>query len=158
MTRLRSPLASWEGFLLAVLLLIYLVNAMNSAGVPDRRQPDQHVPAVGRKDHRRAGDDLRHHQRRDRPFGRFVMGLAACAFGWLVQAACREAARWPSRWHRIGLRVPSMPLFIVGFGIPSLVVTLATMIAFRGLARVLVEDRGISDFPRMVQPPWSDRA
>jgi rhamnose transport system permease protein len=31
--------------------------------------------------------------------------------------------------------------------LPSLVVTLATLIGFRGLARVLVEDRGITDFP-----------
>jgi rhamnose transport system permease protein len=32
-------------------------------------------------------------------------------------------------------------------GLPSLVVTLATLIGFRGLARVLVEDRGLTDFP-----------
>ncbi|MEO1020238.1 MAG: ABC transporter permease, partial [Pseudomonadota bacterium] len=32
-------------------------------------------------------------------------------------------------------------------GLPSLVVTLAMLIGFRGLARVLVEDRGITDFP-----------
>ena len=32
-------------------------------------------------------------------------------------------------------------------GLPSLVVTRATLIGFRGLARVLVEDRGLTDFP-----------
>ncbi len=37
--------------------------------------------------------------------------------------------------------------FIARVGLPSLVVTLATLIGFRGLARVLVEDRGITDFP-----------
>ncbi|PHQ81013.1 MAG: hypothetical protein COB65_10590 [Thalassobium sp.] len=37
--------------------------------------------------------------------------------------------------------------FIAKVGLPSLVVTLATLIGFRGLARVLVEDRGITDFP-----------
>ncbi|SVB30024.1 uncharacterized protein METZ01_LOCUS182878, partial [marine metagenome] len=31
--------------------------------------------------------------------------------------------------------------------LPSLVVTLAMLIGFRGLARVMVEDRGITDFP-----------
>jgi rhamnose transport system permease protein len=76
-----------------------------------------------------------------------VMGLAACAFGWLVQAEV------PGGWAitialLIGFACGAFnALFIVGFGIPSLVVTLATMIAFRGFARVLVEDRGISGFP-----------
>jgi rhamnose transport system permease protein len=37
--------------------------------------------------------------------------------------------------------------FITRVGLPSLVVTLATLIGFRGLARVLVEDRGLTDFP-----------
>ena len=37
--------------------------------------------------------------------------------------------------------------FIAYVGLPSLVVTLATLIGFRGMARVLVEDRGITDFP-----------
>ena len=38
-------------------------------------------------------------------------------------------------------------VFIARIGLPSLVVTLATLIGFWGLARVLVEDRGITDFP-----------
>ena len=37
--------------------------------------------------------------------------------------------------------------FITRVGLPSLVVTLATLSGFRGLARVLVEDRGLTDFP-----------
>ena len=76
-----------------------------------------------------------------------MMGLAACAFGWLFQA---------------GFPVPLAILivlvigaaggalngfFITRIGLPSLVVTLATLIGFRGLARVLVEDRGIGEFP-----------
>jgi rhamnose transport system permease protein len=43
-------------------------------------------------------------------------------------------------------------LWIVGFGLPSLVVTLATLIAYRGFARILLEDRGISELP-----DWFDR-
>ncbi len=76
-----------------------------------------------------------------------MMGLAACAFGWLFQ---------------IGVPVPLAILlvlligaaggafntfWITRVGLPSLVVTLAMLIGFRGLARVLVEDRGITDFP-----------
>ena len=37
--------------------------------------------------------------------------------------------------------------WIAFVGIPSLVVTLAMLIGYRGLARVLVEDRGIGGFP-----------
>ena len=37
--------------------------------------------------------------------------------------------------------------WITKIGLPSLVVTLAMLIGFRGLARVMVEDRGITDFP-----------
>ena len=38
-------------------------------------------------------------------------------------------------------------LAVVGLGLPSLVVTLAGLIGFRGLARVLIEDRSIGGFP-----------
>ena len=37
--------------------------------------------------------------------------------------------------------------WITRVGLPSLVVTLAMLIGFRGVARILVEDRGITDFP-----------
>ena len=76
-----------------------------------------------------------------------MMGLAACAFGWLVQAGVPGAAAIV-----IVLAVGAAggalnAFFITRIGLPSLVVTLATLIGFRGLARVLVEDRGITDFP-----------
>lgn len=76
-----------------------------------------------------------------------MMGLAACAFGWLFQAGVP-----------VGLIVPMVLLlgllggafnafWITVVGIPSLVVTLAMLIGFRGIARILVEDRGITGFP-----------
>jgi rhamnose transport system permease protein len=87
-----------------------------------------------------------------------VMGLAACVVAFL---------------HANGV---AMPLAIVaallagllcgafnGFwvayvGLPSLAVTLATLIGFRGLARTLLEDRSISGFPewfnQLGQQPW----
>jgi rhamnose transport system permease protein len=76
-----------------------------------------------------------------------IMGLAACAFGWMVHAGV-DAHFAVVVALGIGLLCGAFnALFIVRFGIPSLVVTLATMIAFRGIARILVEDRGIGDFP-----------
>jgi rhamnose transport system permease protein len=43
-------------------------------------------------------------------------------------------------------------LVVARLGLPSLVVTLAGLIGFRGAARVLLEDRSIGDFPH-----WFDR-
>lgn len=43
-------------------------------------------------------------------------------------------------------------LVITRFGIPSLVVTLAGLIGFRGAARILLEDRSVGEFPS-----WFDR-
>jgi rhamnose transport system permease protein len=43
-------------------------------------------------------------------------------------------------------------LFVARMGLPSLVVTIAGLIGFRGAARILVGDRSIGDFPE-----WFDR-
>ncbi|GAB4548023.1 MAG: ABC transporter permease [Anaerolineae bacterium] len=76
-----------------------------------------------------------------------MMGLSACALGWL---------------HEQGVPIPVGLLVGLGLGmlggafngfwisvvrLPSLVVTLATLIMYRGLARVLLEDRSIGEFP-----------
>jgi rhamnose transport system permease protein len=58
-----------------------------------------------------------------------VIGLAAGALAGLLQG-----------------------LVVIRFGLPSLVVTLAGLIGFRGAARVLLEDRSVGDFPE-----WFER-
>lgn len=76
-----------------------------------------------------------------------MMGLAACAFGWLFQAGVPVPL---AIIVVLAIGVAGGALngfFITRIGLPSLVVTLATLIGFRGLARVLVEDRGIGEFP-----------
>lgn len=152
MMRLRSTMASWEGFLFAVLLLIYLVNALNSAVfLTVGNQINMFQLSVEKIIVALVMTFVIINGEIDLSVAS-VMGLAACAFGWLVQAGVPGAGA-----VAIALAIGFLcgafnAAFIVGFGIPSLVVTLATMIAFRGLARVLVEDRGISDFPA-----WFDR-
>jgi rhamnose transport system permease protein len=76
-----------------------------------------------------------------------MMGLSACAFGWLYQHGIdsRLAVGICLLVGVVGGAVNGW--FITRVGLPSLVVTLATLIAYRGLARVLVEDRGINTFP-----------
>ena len=77
-----------------------------------------------------------------------MMGLSACAFGWLFQQGV-PAPLAILICLCIGIAGGLFNgYFIARIGLPSLVVTLATMIGFRGLARVLVEDRGIGDFPQ----------
>ncbi len=76
-----------------------------------------------------------------------VMGLAACAFGWLFQSGVPVPVAI-GMVLALGAACGAFNAFwIAWFGIPSLVVTLATLIAYRGFGRVLVEDRGISGFP-----------
>jgi len=76
-----------------------------------------------------------------------MMGLAACAFGFLFQAGVDPVIAIVLVLI-IGAAGGALNgFFITTIGLPSLVVTLATLIGFRGLARVLVEDRGITDFP-----------
>lgn len=76
-----------------------------------------------------------------------MMGLAACAFGWLFQQGISVPLALLAG-ILIGVLGGIFNAFwIAKMGLPSLVVTLAMLIGFRGLARVLVEDRGITDFP-----------
>lgn len=77
-----------------------------------------------------------------------VMGLAACAFGVLVQAGI-PAGMAIILCLALGAASGAFNAFWIAFaGIPSLVVTLAMLIAYRGFARVLLEDRGINGFPQ----------
>ncbi len=77
-----------------------------------------------------------------------MMGLSACAFGVLVSNGT-PAALAILICLLIGAAAGAFNAFwIARVGIPSLVVTLAMLIGFRGLARVLLEDRGINGFPQ----------
>ncbi len=76
-----------------------------------------------------------------------VMGLSACTFGWLYHAGM-SAGLAIVVVMGVGFVCGVVNgFFITRLGIPSLVVTLSTLIGYRGLARVLVEDRGINQFP-----------
>ncbi len=76
-----------------------------------------------------------------------MMGLSACAFGWMVQQGI-DGSVAVAVCLLIGVIGGAVNgWFVTALRLPSLVVTLATLIAYRGLARVLVEDRGINDFP-----------
>jgi rhamnose transport system permease protein len=76
-----------------------------------------------------------------------VMGLSACAFAILVQSGV-PAGLAIILCLALGAAAGGVNAFFIAYaGIPSLVVTLAMLIGFRGFARVLLEDQGIGGFP-----------
>ena len=78
-----------------------------------------------------------------------MMGLAACALGWMVESGTSTSTAI-GLCLIIGLVGGAFNAYwITIVKLPSLVVTLAMLIGFRGLARVLIEDRSIRVFP-----PW----
>jgi rhamnose transport system permease protein len=76
-----------------------------------------------------------------------VMGLAACVMAWLFQ----QGAPLPLAIALAlgsGLLAGLNNAFWISYvGLPSLAVTLAGLIGYRGVARILVEDRAIGGFP-----------
>ena len=144
---LWERLKSWEGFLLVLLLVII---AMNSVQAPAYLSIGNQVNLFQLSIEKiivalvmtfviiNAEIDLSVAS---------MMGLSACALGWL-----HEQGMPIETGLLVGLAIGVLGGAFNGFwiavvGLPSLVVTLATMIMYRGLARVLLEDRSIGQFP-----------
>jgi rhamnose transport system permease protein len=76
-----------------------------------------------------------------------IMGLSACVLAWLFQMGVPVPVAILA-----GLAAGIIAGAFNGFwtayvGLPSLAVTLAGLIGFRGIARILLEDRAIGGFP-----------
>jgi len=146
-SRIVKALNSWEGFLLLVLVLLFVGNTINSPFFFTLNNQinlfqlsiEKVIVAVimtfviinGEIDLSVAS----------------IMGFAACLFGWLFQAGVPASGAIVIVLAAGAVLGAFNAFWIAWVGIPSLVVTLATMIAFRGFARILVEDRGITGFP-----------
>ncbi len=145
--RLTARLRGWEGFLLSVLALIVAGNAILSPEfLTVANQINLFQLSIEKVIVALIMTFVIINAEIDLSVGS-MMGLSACAFGWLflhgvdVWAACLLCLLVGALGG--GLNA----VLIARVGLPSLVVTLGTLIGFRGLARVLVEDRGITDFP-----------
>jgi rhamnose transport system permease protein len=81
-----------------------------------------------------------------------IMGLAACLLAWLFERGV--AMPWAILAALLAgvLAGAFNGFWVARVNLPSLAVTLAGLIGFRGLARVLLEDRSIGGFP-----DWFDR-
>lgn len=148
MRELGQRLRSWEGFLLGILVVVVALNAIAAPGYLSLQNQVNlfqlsvekaivvlvmaFVIVSGEIDLSVAS----------------VMGLAAVVLAWLAsQGVPTELA------VVIALLVGCLCGLFNGFwiavvGLPSLAVTLAGLIGYRGLARLLIEDRSVGGFPQ----------
>lgn len=76
-----------------------------------------------------------------------VMGLAACVLAWLFQMGVPMPLALLAALAS-GVACGLFNGFWIAYvGLPSLAVTLAGLIGYRGVARILVEDRSIGNYP-----------
>ena len=146
-SRVRLTLNSWEGFLLLVLVLVFLVNCFmspffftlnNQINLFQLSIEKVIVAIIMTLVIINAEIDLSVAS---------IMGFSACLFGFLFQNGLSAEIAIVVVLFGGAILGAFNAFWIAWIGIPSLVVTLATMIAFRGFARGLVEDRGIGNFP-----------
>jgi len=147
MTNVWKYIRSWESFLCLVLILTISVNAVNSdAFLSIDNQVNLFTLSIEKVIIALIMAFIIINAEIDLSVAS-MMGLAACALGWLVDSG----ASMPTALAMcllIGMLGGLFNGFWVTFmNLPSLVVTLAMLIGFRGLARVLVEDRSIRVFP-----------
>jgi len=152
MMRRLERLKSWEGFLLAILILIVVFNIFTT---PHYLQIQNQINLFQLHIEKiiivvimtfiiiNAEIDLSVAS---------VMGLAGCVMAYLFEQGV------PFGWCLLaGLMTGVLAGLINGFmvayvGLTSLIVTLAALIGFRGLAHVLLENRSVGNFP-----DWFDR-
>ncbi len=147
MAHLLGRLRSWEGFLLCVLIVVMLVNsAMTPQFLTLSNQINLFQLSIEKIIVALIMTLIIVNAEIDLSVGS-MMGLAACAFGYMVQAGIGAPVAVALVLAIGGAGGALNGFFVTRVGLPSLVVTLATLIGFRGLARMLVEDRGITDFP-----------
>jgi rhamnose transport system permease protein len=139
-------LKSWEGFLLVLLLVIIAINSVQSpAYLSIGNQVNLFQLSIEKIIVALVMTFIIINGEIDLSVAS-MMGLSACTLGWLhEQGAPIEIGLL------VGLAVGVLGGAFNGFwiavvGLPSLVATLATMIMYRGLARVLLEDRSIGYF------------
>src|ERR1700689_1311419 len=147
LTRRLRLLMSWEGFLLAVLCIVFAINvSMSPAFFTVGNQINLFNLSIEKIIVALIMTFIIINGEIDLSVAS-VMGLSACTFGWLYHAGM-SAGIAIVLVMVVGIVCGIVNgFFITRLGIPSLVVTLSTLIGYRGLARVLVEDHGLNQFP-----------
>ena len=140
-------LKSWEGFLLAILIVIILINSQLAPGyLTLGNQTNLFQLSIEKVIVALIMTFLIINGEIDLSAAS-IMGLAACTAAYLFRAKV-DFATAAVIAMAVGLLCGMWNGFwIARVGLNSLVVTLAMQICYRGLARVLLEDKSISQFP-----------
>lgn len=147
LTKIWKRLKSWEGFLLAILVVIIISNSIKSpVYLSIGNQINLFNLSIEKIIVALVMSFIIINAEIDLSVGS-MMGLSACAFGWLFQQGVPVSAAIILVLILGIIGGAFNGFWITKIGLPSLVVTLAMLIGFRGFARVMVEDRGITDFP-----------
>jgi rhamnose transport system permease protein len=148
MGKFTDRLKSWEGLLFVMLVVVIIINAIQSPVYLTSQNwinlfqlsIEKIIVALGMTFIIINGEiDLSVAS---------MMGLSACVLAWLYkQGQPMELCILASLL--VGLAAGAWNGFWIAFaGLPSLAVTLAGLIMFRGLALVLLEDKSIGEFPQ----------
>ncbi len=147
MLRNWERLKSWEGLLLAILLIIVAINAIqtpfylrigNQINLFQLSIEKIIVALIMTFVIINAEIDLSVAS---------VMGMAACLLAFLHERGVPMPIGIALALLAGGLAGAFNGFWISYVGLPSLVVTLAGLIGYRGIARILLEDRSIGNFP-----------
>lgn len=140
-------LLSWEGLLLAILALVVVVNAnLAPAYVSLNNQINLFQLSIEKIIVALVMAFIIINGEIDLSVAS-VMGLAACIVAVLFDRGVPMEVAIVAALLAGALCGAFNGFWVAYIGLPSLAVTLAGMIGFRGVARILIEDRSISGFP-----------
>lgn len=152
MARIAERLKSWEGLLLAILLAVVAVNvSLAPAYLELGNQINLFQLSIEKIILALVMSFIIINGEIDLSVAS-VMGLSACLLGRLYELGVAFPIALLLALLA-GLAVGVFNGFWIAYvGLPSLAVTLAGLIGYRGVARILLEDRSVGDFPA-----WFDR-
>ena len=148
MKLILKHLNSWEGFLLLILLIIVIVNSLISESfLSIENQINLFVLSIEKVIIALIMAKIIINAEIDLSVAS-MMGLSACALGWFVESGMSMTFALIACIAIGALGGAFNGFWITVVKLPSLVVTLAMLIGFRGIARVLIGDRSIKMFPQ----------
>ena len=147
LTRLWQRLKSWEGLLLVILVSILVTNSLAAPGyLSVGNQMNLFVLSIEKVIVALSMTYLIINGEIDLS-APSIMGLSACVTAYLFEQGTGFGLALLVAMA-VGLACGLFNAFWIAIvGLNSLVVTLATLICYRGLARVFLEDRSIGKFP-----------
>jgi|TARA_B100001750_G_scaffold7566_1_gene5860 rhamnose transport system permease protein len=146
--KILKHLKSWEGFLAIILLVVVIVNSLLSESfLSIENQINLFVLSIEKVIIALVMAKIIINAEIDLSVAS-MMGLSACALGWFVESGMSMTMALIASITIGAVGGAFNGFWITVVKLPSLVVTLAMLIGFRGLARVLIGDRSIKMFPQ----------